>query len=698
MALCTLCYSIPFATLPDSPCCTNFHYVAGQSELIEYMNVGDIDEEDLFAKDAVLGYPWHENLETLKSAAAKSGCPFCLTVQAAAHSWIELYQKATSSSKFYTEFIKDYAVDFTQQRLWLTKRAGKGSGFSVYVRSNHAGVNAWVGVVPLCSIAFTVEAASPLALHLPLRPLSLDSGSNQSLDIVATWLKDCNETHGECSSAPTSLPTRLLEVGSLSDDYIRLVETGAGAMGRYASLSYCWGSSLTLTTTRASRQARLSGIHLSHLPKTFHDAVRATRHIGLRYLWIDSLCIFQDDDEDWARESACMLDVYSNAYVVFAANRASACDGGCFHTRTPRTAFVTEIPGIGKVHTQLVSPSDEVIGGSWEFASEPLSQRAWALQERVLARRVVHYSSRQMYFECNGGMASEDGCKSDRRYCGIASLRRPQAAPDQVRDTWHSVLWSYGSRKLSKATDKLPALSGIAKLVGNALGDEYIAGIWSGEIIRGLSWQGLGGKERTVTEYVGPSWSWASYNGIAASTPPKNWEIIASAKSWQVELENKEDSYGRVKSAWIQVHGPLVQLELSKVSATDREVRQARAGMTSLLRFCTKYSSEAEGRKVTMDYESDSVAEKWREMEVKALILSAYPHYPPSQKHEGEDSGKKEEDLQKKAVSFAYGLVVVPATPGQKKEFKRIGWMFLNGEEVDKFQGEKEHWATITLV
>ncbi|KEY73455.1 hypothetical protein S7711_07484 [Stachybotrys chartarum IBT 7711] len=697
MALCTLCCRIPFATLPDSPAYAGYHHVADQGELIEHLNVGGNDQEALFAKDAAVGYPWHENLETLKGAA-KSGCPFCLTVQSAAHDWIELYQKATTSSEFYTEFIKDYAVDFTQERLWLTKRGGKASGFSVFVRNGSTGSNDRPRIVRLCSIAFTVEASSPLASKFPLRPLSLDSGSDQSLDIVATWLKDCNETHDECSGDVTSLPTRLLDVGSPSDDCIRLVETEAGATGRYASLSYCWGSSLTLTTTRASRQARLSGIYLSDLPKTFHDAVRATRHIGLRYLWIDSLCIFQDDDEDWARESALMLDVYSNAYVVFAANRASACDGGCFHTRAPRTAFVTDIPAIGQVHTQLVSASDEVASSFREFASEPLSQRAWALQERVLARRVVHYSSRQMYFECNSGITSEDGCKSDHRYCGIVTLRRPQAPPDQVRNTWDLVLRAYGSRKLSKATDKFPALSGIAKLVGNALGDEYIAGIWSGEVIRGLAWQGLGGKERTVTDYVGPSWSWAGYNGIAASSAFENWEIIASAKSWQVDLRNKEDSYGQVKSAWIQIHGPLVQLELSKVSGTDREARLKRGGLTPHLRFCTKYSSDAKGTQVIMDYKADEVAEKWREMEVKALILSARLQDPPRQKDKGEDSGQEEENTRKKAVSFVYGLVVVPATPGQRTEFKRIGWMFLDGEEADKFQGEKKNWDTITLV
>lgn len=124
---------------------------------------------------------------------------------------------------------------------------------------------------------------------------------------------------------------------------------------------------------------RRSGCNLSEMPQTFVDAITVTRHLGIRYIWIDSLCICQDDAEDWSRESARMCDVYSNAYLVIAANRSVDCSGGCFHTRQPRSQAVISLPGdVGKVHATMVFPSDQQCAFNLaEFRHEPLSKRGW---------------------------------------------------------------------------------------------------------------------------------------------------------------------------------------------------------------------------------------------------------------------------------------------------------------------------------
>lgn len=139
------------------------------------------------------------------------------------------------------------------------------------------------------------------------------------------------------------------------------------------------------------------------MPKTFVDAITITRHLGIRYIWIDSLCICQDDAEDWARESARMCNVYSKAHLILAANRSSDCSLGCFHVRDPRPQASLELPGImGKVHATLLFPSDQQC--SWqpgEFAHEPLSKRGWYGELHLWTR----FHLRSMYLKT--GFADE---------------------------------------------------------------------------------------------------------------------------------------------------------------------------------------------------------------------------------------------------------------------------------------------------
>lgn len=153
----------------------------------------------------------------------------------------------------------------------------------------------------------------------------------------------------------TPLPTRLLDLSSLPERQdlmgrsaqwrsmfearaCRLVETTSGGRGQYVALSYCWGSNVPFTTTSANLQEhrRENGITFAQLPETLQDAVLMVRYLGLSYLWVDCLCIIQDDLVDWENEAAQMADVYSNAFLTLAAMRASHCDEGFLGLRTPR--------------------------------------------------------------------------------------------------------------------------------------------------------------------------------------------------------------------------------------------------------------------------------------------------------------------------------------------------------------------------
>jgi hypothetical protein len=175
------------------------------------------------------------------------------------------------------------------------------------------------------------------------------------LDTMQTWVKGCDDHHGDCSHSvrtETELPTRLLDLGSLptkaefeghtrdqhdliKNTALKLVENTPGSVGQYIALSYCWGKGLPFTTTTANlpKHKEDSGIKYAQLPKTLQDTIFLVRYLGIRYLWADCLCIVQDDKADWEREASRMADVYSNAYLTIAATRASHCGEGFLHAR-----------------------------------------------------------------------------------------------------------------------------------------------------------------------------------------------------------------------------------------------------------------------------------------------------------------------------------------------------------------------------
>jgi hypothetical protein len=119
-----------------------------------------------------------------------------------------------------------------------------------------------------------------------------------------------------------------VDVG-LQDNMVKLIEP-EGVTGKYFCLSHCWGPEQIITTTRTNLQAHKREIPLNSLPKTFRDAVLLTKRFGIAYIWIDSLCIVQDDNNDWKIESAKMERIYREAQLTIAATRSSSGAGGLY--------------------------------------------------------------------------------------------------------------------------------------------------------------------------------------------------------------------------------------------------------------------------------------------------------------------------------------------------------------------------------
>ena len=524
------------------------------------------------------------------------------------------------------------------------------------------------------------------------------------MDRVTLWVEAC-DAHENCAGHhDTPLPTRLIDIGDPDSDLtIRLVEPEAGTRGRYTALSYCWGAAVNpYVTSRSALASRKLGIDIAHLPRTFQDAIAMTRRLRVRYIWIDSLCICQDDMHDWERESARMAAVYSNAYLTIAATGSSDSAGGLFFDRPERRYYRADFKPNGSGNapdttggaedtSMLIFPlptaSEVVRSYRVDMEHEPLCTRGWAFQERVLSRRVLHFASDQACLECLEGTVYEDGLRLPQRYlctqsASVAGSQDDGSTPSRQKDAamrqWQRLVWQYGTRKLTVPSDKFPALSGIAKVYADRLDDEYVAGIWKKSMIEGLCWQGLRCKP-FEDGYRAPSWSWAALDGIGATGFYRAHRDVATIVDYHVEVDG-DNPFGRIKDAWIKLEAPLVPLFLStKTGPTGYMCLETRSGRGegSICSFDT------------IDGNHSVSAEIVRQMDLFALVMAGLV---------GE--GPKETNPDKEGEIPTYMcLVVTPAArDGDRAGFmKRVGWIFFGPEDFEPGVLESSR-GTVTFV
>lgn len=304
------------------------------------------------------------------------------------------------------------------------------------------------------------------------------------------------------------LPTLVLDVGPDADGAtVRVVET-KGKRDRYVALSHCWGppTKKPLCTTKDTFVQHLAGIPVSSLPKTFRDAVAITKLLNIRYLWIDSLCIVQDDKISWASEAPRMGRLYSKAYLVIAASGARDPSEGCFVPRAASNASVRipyRISGIQDGSILLTVRNR----GLREPASEPLGKRAWGLQEWVLAHRLIHFTSSGLMRSCQ--RLSKNAMREDGTVVRCNEV-----------NGWDNIIESYTIRDLTYLSDKLAAIEGISNEMQASRNDRYVNGVWTGELPHHIFWIGRTTRRPNELRCL-PTWSWASTHGACITWTPK---------------------------------------------------------------------------------------------------------------------------------------------------------------------------------
>lgn len=274
-----------------------------------------------------------------------------------------------------------------------------------------------------------------------------------------------------------------------------------------------------------------------------------------------------------------MLSIYCNAYLTIAASGAKNTSEGLFGER-PTREYVELGYTSGGLRGQALAFNlplhEEAISSDYlSMPDEPLSDRAWGLQERVLSHRMLIYGTQQLFFECNEGFRGEDGLSLKDRFKSVhekleegSEEMEPHSSKDNkissnkaaLLGSWYSLLWLYGTRKLTNASDKLPAMSGLASVFAKWLDDEYVAGLWRSHLIEGLLWQGL--RCRRVQGYRSPSWSWASMDGIPGLGVEQDYDTLAKVLDVKVNLKGL-NPYGEVTDARIKIRAPMERLYLA---------------------------------------------------------------------------------------------------------------------------------------
>jgi hypothetical protein len=342
-------------------------------------------------------------------------------------------------------------------------------------------------------------------------------------DLAQQWRNEC-AAHESChAEVDVTLPSRVLVVcGDDRQPSVKLVESN-GQKGRYVALSHCWGSieRPPIRTTSKNFQTHQGGIPFRKLPKTFQDAVEFAQGISIRYIWIDSLCIIQDNHKDWLSEAAKMGDVYRNATLVAAASGAKESSEGLFVTnRSPATVLRIPYRVAGKVEgTFNVMRSPTV--WEWHPAAGPLDRRAWTLQERYLARRLVTFMPRGVTWICRTTSVTETG----RLFNSF-----------DLEQQWLKLLQWYTRRNLTHPSDRTEAIRGIAEEIQRSRKDRYVPkyGVWEDRLSVQLLWTCVGPYFDDGNLPDLPSWSWAR------SKRAKKWPQECTNAPYENILEAKE--------------------------------------------------------------------------------------------------------------------------------------------------------------
>ncbi|RYN22474.1 hypothetical protein AA0114_g12894 [Alternaria tenuissima] len=470
----------------------------------------------------------------------------------------------------------------------------------------------------LCHWFYVVPGALlPVATGVYRRKLTIPI--TQSIKAALEWMNSCLDKHEQCQkhTQPHTYPTRLLELG---DHNFRLIlSQDEKPSGPYAALSYCWGPNPSfLRLTANNLQDFRDGQPYTSLPIAFQEAITIIGKLGIQYLWIDALCIIQSgfgSSEDWQFECGRMQEVYSNCMINLSLAQATHPDQSSLRGYTLDSTLPFEVDVVDKTHH--VGPTEigkyTVLSQNYfteALNDQPVGSRAWVMQERLLATRVLSIGNGELFWDCEQVPHASESLPYGFTHCSgkakffrshlflpIPSLPRIKDKEDMegnrstldgtdLEEIWGKIIMEYSARELTyPQIDKLVALSAISRRMGYAMDDTYLAGHFCKTLPLSLNWYTdrpeshmSRAKDRVPKRLPRSSNPMCDENSI--NDPCSNW-VVTPSWSWA-------SVDGRLVT--VLIYGgdtPLAAMEMYEFSPVGRTSQEARLEHELLLTIRT---------------------------------------------------------------------------------------------------------------
>ncbi|RSL79111.1 hypothetical protein CEP51_007626 [Fusarium floridanum] len=471
--------------------------------------------------------------------------------------------------KSFTATFDSYGTEFSTARWW----PGQPGMREPYLELVDAGLKFELNALLKADTALLERDPSVNSLHPCIRHGFKVLGSTRDdkcLGQAAAWLTSCRQHHDDCRPKEVEFcPTRLLFLGDEITEMIKLIENPPMET-TYAALSHRWTEeTLEVRLVHDNHSERLSsGFPLNKFPPMMQDVIFLLRKLGIMYVWIDCMCIIQDDREDWRREAATMASVYSNAELTVAATMAGK---DLFSHRDGQEYAQVDVDDSDGAPTFLRRclphftwqdmeynwfEGDEFVDAEREW---PLLSRGWTYQEQLLSKRTLHFTRHEIIWECNNAMECECGWYV---HSGILEMPGTTQKKQSVESkSWNQIVQEYSKRELTFGIDKLPALAGIAKAFSGGNDDlgQYACGMWEHQLEDCFFWSLAEDPKPKPENNSLPSWSWASVSGNVSfwGVSAENVEFLGVSVSY-----DGEPVMGEVTEAVVTLSGPLVQATL----------------------------------------------------------------------------------------------------------------------------------------
>ena len=348
-----------------------------------------------------------------------------------------------------------------------------------------------------------------------------------------------------------------------------------GKPTRYATLSYCWGAS-AFTTRKSTLISSAQKLPYEELPRTHQEAITVARCLGFKHLWIDALCIVQDDNSEWEQEASRMQDIYAGSDLTIAATDSPDGSSGCFPDMSSYGSVYADVFAT----TDTASGQDHIVqvhvGDLRTVTSDSvLNTRGWVLQEMVLSHRVLHCMHSTLFWQCKTHLRTDSGlmlsCSSASESHNTPGLLDPLIAATHTN--WWQWMESYSERQFTEPNDRLPAMAGLVRHYQIANDDEPMLGLWKRSFTQDLLWMRRGTLENLESSRLRnmPSWSWLSCPTAINFDYWGAWDVRkrkeglravtdhASLVEWDIQWAG-DPLVSDLTSSKVVIEGPVVEL------------------------------------------------------------------------------------------------------------------------------------------